>query len=100
MNFNLRDKIEEIRKKPEHIKIRYVWGSVAISMLFIIIIWIFSWQTAPAEKKTGDNFGELKNSFKELNKGVEDAKNIAPSLESALENASPEQPPSEIESQQ
>ena len=38
------DKIEEIRKKPEHIRMRYVWGGVAVVMFFIIIIWIFSLQ--------------------------------------------------------
>ena len=36
------EKIEQIRKEPEHIRLRYVWGSVAISMLFIVAIWIFS----------------------------------------------------------
>lgn len=36
------NKIEEIRNKPENIRLRYVWGSVAICMIFIIIIWIFS----------------------------------------------------------
>ena len=38
----IKEKIEEIRSKPEHIRMRYVWGSVAVSMIFIIIIWIFS----------------------------------------------------------
>jgi len=97
VNLNIHDKIEEIRNKPEHIKIRYVWGSVAVSMLFIIIIWIFSWQGASPEKKTDDSFGKLKNNFEELNKSVDDVKNIAPSLQSALENASENQLPSEIQ---
>ncbi|MDD3498535.1 MAG: hypothetical protein PHH24_03460 [Candidatus Moranbacteria bacterium] len=35
-------KIEEIRRKPEHERLRYVWGMVAVSMIFIIIIWIVS----------------------------------------------------------
>lgn len=100
---NINDKIEEIRNKPEHIKIRYVWGSVAISMIIIIIIWIFSWQAAPQEKKAADdNFGKLKNNFEELNKSADDVKNLAPSLKSALENIPQEQsptdqPPSEIQ---
>ena len=38
----IRDKIEEIRQQPEHIRIRYVWLSVAMVMIFIIAIWIFS----------------------------------------------------------
>ena len=36
------DKVEEIRKKPEHIRTRYVWFFVTLSMIFVIIIWIFS----------------------------------------------------------
>lgn len=38
----LSEKIEEIQNQPENIRIRYVWASVAISMLFVIAIWIFS----------------------------------------------------------
>lgn len=39
---NINEKIEEIRQKPEHERVRYVWGAVAISMLFVVIIWIVS----------------------------------------------------------
>jgi len=39
---SIQDKIDEIRKKPEHIRIRYVWMWVAISMVLIIVIWIVS----------------------------------------------------------
>ena len=39
---NIQKKLEEIRQKPEHIKLRYTYFSVAISMFFIIILWFFS----------------------------------------------------------
>jgi len=39
------DKIEEIRQKPEHEKIRYVWGMVAISMVLVVFIWMFSFKS-------------------------------------------------------
>lgn len=39
---DLFEKIEEIRKKPEHIRLRYVWAMVAISMIFVLAIWFFS----------------------------------------------------------
>ncbi|MEI7621456.1 MAG: hypothetical protein WCJ51_02895 [Candidatus Moraniibacteriota bacterium] len=42
MKINLVEKIEEIRMQPEHIRLRWVWGSVAVSMLLIFVIWIFS----------------------------------------------------------
>ncbi len=35
-------KIEEIRQKPEHQRIRYVWLMVSICMFFLIIVWFFS----------------------------------------------------------
>jgi hypothetical protein len=35
-------KIYEIRRQPEHIRLRYVWGAVALSMIFVIFIWIMS----------------------------------------------------------
>ena len=39
---NLQDKIEEIRQKPEYMRLRYVWGLTAVSLLIIIILWLFS----------------------------------------------------------
>ena len=36
------DKIENIRQKPEHIRMRYVWFLVTIVMIFILALWIFS----------------------------------------------------------
>ena len=36
------EKIAQIRQQPEHIRLRYVWGSVTISMLIILAIWVFS----------------------------------------------------------
>jgi hypothetical protein len=39
---SISNKIEEIRKKPEHIRMRYVWLAVAVSMFFILVIWVFS----------------------------------------------------------
>jgi len=39
---DINKKIEEIRQKPEHERVRYVWGMVAISMFFIIVLWVVS----------------------------------------------------------
>ncbi len=36
------DKIEAIRKEPEHVRMRYVFLSVAVSMAFVVLLWIFS----------------------------------------------------------
>jgi hypothetical protein len=39
---NISEKIAAIRREPENVRMRYVWGSVALSMLIIFSIWIFS----------------------------------------------------------
>jgi len=42
---NIVKKIEEIRKKPEHIREKYVWVAVGICMVFIFAMWISSFRT-------------------------------------------------------
>ncbi|GBE16610.1 hypothetical protein BMS3Abin15_00431 [bacterium BMS3Abin15] len=83
MFINLDKKIEEIRRKPEYIRHRYVIGAVAVSMLLILIIWIFSikesFKSMLPEK---ENFSGLKESFDE-NINKEDM----PSLEDLLEES-------------
>ncbi len=52
-NMGLFEVIEEIRKKPEHIRMRYVWSLVGVSMILVLIIWYFSFKsgigTSPSE---------------------------------------------------
>jgi hypothetical protein len=69
------DKVEEIRKKPENIRMRYVWFFVAVSMFFVIILWIFSLQAIKQESQPStsssnlfdsdvfDQFGEQKKAL-------------------------------------
>lgn len=66
---NINQKIEEIRQKPEHIKIRYVWGGVAISMLFIITIWILSMKTSfqKIDSSEGQTLPDFRQSLEEIN---------------------------------
>jgi len=42
MRFNLWEKIEEIRQKPEEARMRYVFFSLFVSMLFVFGIWMLS----------------------------------------------------------
>lgn len=39
---DIKQKIEEINKKPEHIRVRFMYGAVFICMVFVIIIWFMS----------------------------------------------------------
>lgn len=80
------EKIEEIRKKPEHIRLRYVWGLVAVSMFFVIIIWIFSLKDSFRETKAQNNsFSGIKNGLEE-----ESANQQLPSLEEVLKQSGKE----------
>ncbi len=77
---SISDKIEEIRKKPEHIRLRYVWAGVAVVMFFIIIIWIFSLQEAFKNSiPEPEESASLKNQW-------ESAKENMPSIEEFTQN--------------
>lgn len=39
---DINSKIEEIRRKPEHIRVRYFWVTMIISIIFVLFLWIFS----------------------------------------------------------
>jgi hypothetical protein len=54
MRDRIERKIEEIRQKPEHVRVWYAWIGVLITMFFVVIIWIFTLQenlsrSAPAD---------------------------------------------------
>jgi hypothetical protein len=35
-------KVHEIQRQPEHIRLRWVWGSVIVAMIFVLFIWVMS----------------------------------------------------------
>lgn len=82
---DINKKIEEIRQKPEYIRLRWVWGGVAVSMFFIIIIWVFSLnetlnKTKPAENS---NLPDIKQSLEE----IQSAKDSIPSISEMTKNS-------------
>jgi uncharacterized membrane-anchored protein YhcB (DUF1043 family) len=38
-------KIHAIQNEPEHIRLRYLWGAVLISMMLVVFIWVMSLKT-------------------------------------------------------
>ncbi len=42
MPMKIEEKIEEIRRKPDNIRLRYVWACVSFCMVFILVVWFFS----------------------------------------------------------
>jgi len=78
---SLQEKIEEIRRKPEHIRLRYAIVCVAAAMVLIIAVWLlsvkqhFSGMSRPEVlDQAGENFQnwgqDVENSFKSLEEGV------------------------------
>lgn len=39
---SIQEKLEEIKKQPEHIRMRYVVGCVVVSMIFVFVVWLVS----------------------------------------------------------
>lgn len=58
-------KIEEIRRQPEHIRLRYVWGSVAVCMVAIMAIWFISIKAnfMDFDDSVGEAVNNTKNQF-------------------------------------
>lgn len=80
-NMNISKKIEEIRAEPEHIRLRWVWGSVAVSMMIIIAIWIFSIGSLfRNEERASDSNSQITKQLQELGQQ-------APSLKSLSDQA-------------
>ena len=76
---NIERKIEEIRRQPEHIKLRYIYALMAISLVFVLLIWFFSFF---AVEKKSDKQLEIKNQtiindFNAQKKSMQDATNDA-----------------------
>lgn len=91
---SISDKIEEIRRKPEHIRMRYVWAGVAIAMFFIIIIWLFS-----LEEAFKNSVPRLKEE-KSIQNQLEKAKENMPSLQELMKNSAQTPSGNEISPQQ
>jgi Na+/H+-translocating membrane pyrophosphatase len=39
------NKIEKIRKQPEHIRLRWAWGMTIAAMVIVVILWMISFST-------------------------------------------------------
>lgn|GEM_PF-2171381 len=85
------EKIENIRKKPEHIRRRYVWVMVLICGALIFLIWMFSLKNSFYINKTQDtsaskdeilkNLKESGKALNEIKNGVNELKEVGKSVE-------------------
>ena len=56
------NKIDEIRKKPDYIRLRWAWGLTGFAMIFVLVIWVISFSAQiksdnEEELITNENFG-------------------------------------------
>lgn len=61
---SIQNKIEQIRNKPEYIRLRYAWGMTFFCLFIIIIIWFISFS---AQKENSQNTEALKNQQEIIN---------------------------------
>lgn len=82
MKINIWEKIEQIREQPEHIRMRYVFGCLAVSMTFIIGIWLLS-----LKESFGNISRDVSNTAEKSKEQLPDVK--IPSLEGLMEQNAP-----------
>jgi heme exporter protein D len=76
---NINKKIEQIRHQPEHVRVRYVWICVAISMLVVLMFWFFSIASMFAEEKNNSDQNKTAD-VPNMQEQLQTLKNQAPSL--------------------
>lgn len=67
----LERKLDEIRSKPEHIRMRYAWVGVVVCMVFVLMIWFFMIKTnfSNSSSDSIDTFSEIQDQFNESGGG-------------------------------
>lgn len=104
---NIYEKIEEIRNKPEHIRMRYVWLLMAFSMVIILTIWIISFwggkKRQAIESDPMEVFNDLKDQAQTLDQYKDQANDLKDDfnqLKSDLESGALDETMSEDTSQE
>ena len=58
--------VAEIRRKPESVRIVYVWSMVGIVMIFVVFIWIFTLRENLGASVSGDQVKSIENSVQQV----------------------------------
>lgn len=78
---NISEKIDHVRRQPEHIRMRYVWGCVALSMLVVMIIWGFSvaslFKSKDIDPNAPDSVANLKKQLQTVSEQTPSLKNFS-----------------------
>ena len=82
------EKIAEVRLQPDHIRLRWVWGAVSVSMFFILGIWFFSMGSLFQGEKSDSN--QKASTIPNISQQLKDIKEQAPSIKDFNEGISAE----------
>jgi cell division protein FtsL len=79
-------KIEEIKSKPEHIRLRYVWFFVFLSMVLVLFVWFFSMKMQMMQFNGSNNetIIDLDTAMSDFNKQSETLKNTVENTKKSL----------------
>lgn len=75
---NINRKIEEIRSRPESVRVKYVWGAVGFCMLIIISIWFISIRTMFHQNETSEDFSEIRKQIEKTTANTPSISELAP----------------------
>jgi hypothetical protein len=85
---NIYESIENIRSKPEHIRMRYVWAMVAIVMLFVLLIWFFALKSDQVANPLIPSAITNSDVVNQLQQQKDSLQNAAGGITNALQNSS------------
>lgn len=68
-------KIEEIRQKPEHVRVWYAWVGVLVAMFFVVLIWIFTLQENLSRSAPGEDVRKIQEKLP-IGKPQEEVKSL------------------------
>lgn len=95
----INEKIEMIRQQPDHVRIKWVWICVAISMFVVLVLWIFSMTSLFMKDEVGpenvvnENVENLGQQMKELQEQASSIKSLNSQISDEIENADKAQYP-------
>ncbi len=88
---DIQRKIDEIRQKPEHIRLRYVWVMVGISMSVIVGIWVLSLYNQHDRFVPRINTSNYENTVDQFNQGKQSLQDVMSEFQGAMNEISKEE---------
>lgn len=98
---SIESKIDEIRSKPEYVRVRYAWGlSIGITLL-VVVLWIMSLGVQEDEVSTQSILGEEQmNTLDEIKAEGNNLQETARDIKNSVETQAKQKPQNESPSDQ